>query len=171
MRFEIGGHHDRGNLLRSLHEPTTVEPTNNAAERALRPAVIARKVSHCSKNGLPRRSLLSVQERHRDVEERRRRRAGKTDQADCLCNITRDYAGEHHLNLRRFHAGRLAGGNSCRDVATKHRCVPARKLLKCGGSNPECFVRIEVYHRFGSFAALSKEFIQSVSAFGRNACR
>jgi hypothetical protein len=33
-----------------LHEPTTIEPTNNAAERALRPAVIARKVSHCSKN-------------------------------------------------------------------------------------------------------------------------
>ena len=49
---EIGGHHDRGNLLRFLHEPTTVEPTNNAAERALRPAVIARKVSHCSKNKL-----------------------------------------------------------------------------------------------------------------------
>lgn len=49
---EIGRHHDRGNLLRFLHEPTTVEPTNNAAERALRPAVIARKVSHCSKNEL-----------------------------------------------------------------------------------------------------------------------
>lgn len=49
---EIGGHHDRGNLLRFLHEPMSVEPTNNAAERALRPAVIARKVSHCSKNEL-----------------------------------------------------------------------------------------------------------------------
>jgi transposase len=47
---EIGKHHDRGNLLRFLHEPTVIEPTNNAAERALRPAVIARKVSHCSKN-------------------------------------------------------------------------------------------------------------------------
>ena len=47
---EIGRHHDRGNLLRFLHSPTTVEPANNAAERALRPAVIARKVSHCSKN-------------------------------------------------------------------------------------------------------------------------
>lgn len=46
---EIGRHHERGNLLRFLHEPTTVEPTNNAAERALRPAVIARKVSQCSK--------------------------------------------------------------------------------------------------------------------------
>jgi transposase len=47
---ELGRHHERGNLLRFLHEPMTIEPTNNAAERALRPAVIARKVSHCSKN-------------------------------------------------------------------------------------------------------------------------
>jgi transposase len=47
---QIGRHHARGNLLRFLHHPTTVEPTNNAAERALRPAVIARKVSQCSKN-------------------------------------------------------------------------------------------------------------------------
>jgi hypothetical protein len=46
---ELGRHHERGNLLRFLREPTTVTPTNNAAERALRPAVIARKVSHCSK--------------------------------------------------------------------------------------------------------------------------
>jgi transposase len=47
---ELGRHHERGNLLRFLHEPTVIEPTNNAAEQALRPAVIARKVSHCSKN-------------------------------------------------------------------------------------------------------------------------
>jgi transposase len=46
---ELGWHHDRGNLLRFLFEPG-VEPTNNRAERALRPAVIARKVSQCSKN-------------------------------------------------------------------------------------------------------------------------
>lgn len=46
---ELGWHHDRGNLLRFLEEPR-IEPTNNRAERALRPAVIARKVSHCSKN-------------------------------------------------------------------------------------------------------------------------
>ena len=45
----IGWQHDRGNVLRFLHHPE-VEPTNNRAERALRPAVIARKVSHCSKN-------------------------------------------------------------------------------------------------------------------------
>ena len=47
---ELGWHHDRGNLLRFLADPR-VEPTNNRAERALRPAVIARKVSHCSKTG------------------------------------------------------------------------------------------------------------------------
>lgn len=46
---QIGWHHDRGNLLRFLEEPDLVEPTNNAAERALRGAVIARKVSQCSK--------------------------------------------------------------------------------------------------------------------------
>ncbi len=46
---EIGWHHDRGNLLRFLDDPS-IEPTNNRAERALRPAVIARKVSQCSKN-------------------------------------------------------------------------------------------------------------------------
>ena len=46
---QIGRHHDRGNLLRFLEDPH-IEPTNNRAERALRPAVIARKVSQCSKN-------------------------------------------------------------------------------------------------------------------------
>lgn len=46
---ELGWQHDQGHLLRFLFEPDTVEPTNNRAERGLRPAVIARKVSHCSK--------------------------------------------------------------------------------------------------------------------------
>lgn len=45
---QLGWHHDRGNLLRFLYDPS-IEPTNNRAERALRPAVIARKVSQCSK--------------------------------------------------------------------------------------------------------------------------
>jgi hypothetical protein len=44
----IGWQHDRGRVLRFLHNPA-IEPTNNRAERALRPAVIARKVSQCSK--------------------------------------------------------------------------------------------------------------------------
>jgi transposase len=46
---ELGWHHDGGNVLRFLADPR-VEPTNNRAERALRPAVIARKVSQWSKN-------------------------------------------------------------------------------------------------------------------------
>jgi transposase len=46
---ELGWHHRQGNLLRFLDEPDLVEPTNNRSERGLRPAVIARKVSHCSK--------------------------------------------------------------------------------------------------------------------------
>jgi transposase len=46
---ELGWHHDRGNLVRFLEDPR-IEPTNKRAERALRPAVIARKVSQCSKN-------------------------------------------------------------------------------------------------------------------------
>jgi hypothetical protein len=45
----IGRQHDRGHVLRFLADPQ-VEPTNNRAERVLRPAVIARKVSQCSKN-------------------------------------------------------------------------------------------------------------------------
>jgi hypothetical protein len=47
---ELGWPHDRGNVLRFLGN-SRIEPTNNRAERALRPAVIARKVSHCSKHG------------------------------------------------------------------------------------------------------------------------
>jgi len=45
----IGWQHDQRRVLTFLYKPE-VEPTNNRAERALRPAVIARKVSHCSKN-------------------------------------------------------------------------------------------------------------------------
>lgn len=45
----IGLQHDRGRVLLFLHEPA-IEPTNNRAERALRPAVIVRKLSHGSKN-------------------------------------------------------------------------------------------------------------------------
>ncbi len=45
----VGAQHDRGHVLRFLSEEG-VEPTNNRAERDLRPAVVARKVSHCSKN-------------------------------------------------------------------------------------------------------------------------
>ena len=43
-------HHQRGNLLIVLKD-LSIEPTNNFAERILRPGVIAREVSHCSKTG------------------------------------------------------------------------------------------------------------------------
>lgn len=46
---ELGRCHDEGSLVRFLDDPS-VEPTNNRAERALRPAVIARKTSQCTKN-------------------------------------------------------------------------------------------------------------------------
>ena len=49
LQNELGWHDDRGNLLRFLDDPR-IESTNNRAERALRGAVIARKVSHCSKS-------------------------------------------------------------------------------------------------------------------------
>ena len=49
LQNELGWHDDRGNLLRFLDD-VGIEPTNNRAERALRGAVIARKVSHCSRN-------------------------------------------------------------------------------------------------------------------------
>ena len=45
----IGRQHDRGRVLLFLEHPE-IEPTNNRAERGVSGAVIARKVSHCSKN-------------------------------------------------------------------------------------------------------------------------
>jgi len=49
LLYGLGVLDDQGHLLRFLDDPQ-VEPTNNRSERALRPAVIARKVSQCSKN-------------------------------------------------------------------------------------------------------------------------
>jgi hypothetical protein len=48
MLNELGWQQDQGNLTRFLEDPN-IEPTNNFAERLLRAAVIARKVSQCSK--------------------------------------------------------------------------------------------------------------------------
>ena len=49
LQNELGWQDDRGNLLGFLDDPA-IESTNNRADRALRGAVIARKVSHCSRN-------------------------------------------------------------------------------------------------------------------------
>jgi transposase len=44
----LGRCHADGSLVRFLDDPS-IEPTNDRAERALRPPIIARKVSHCTK--------------------------------------------------------------------------------------------------------------------------
>ena len=56
---ELGWHHERGNLVRFLDDPA-IPPTNNAGERSLRPAVIARKVSQCSKTGHGAKTFSAV---------------------------------------------------------------------------------------------------------------
>jgi hypothetical protein len=48
-RTELGWHHDRGTVVRCLDAPR-IEPTNKRAERARRPAVLARKVSPSSQH-------------------------------------------------------------------------------------------------------------------------
>ena len=65
----IGLQHERGRLTLFLQEPD-IEPTNNRAERGLRPVVIARKVSQCSKNARGARSHAVL----RSVFETLRRR-------------------------------------------------------------------------------------------------
>lgn len=45
----LGTQDDKGRLMRFLYSPF-VDPTNNQGERIIRPAVILRKVSQCSKN-------------------------------------------------------------------------------------------------------------------------
>ena len=45
----IGLQHDRGRVLRFLHDPA-IEPTNNRGERTLRGPAIGRKLSHGSRN-------------------------------------------------------------------------------------------------------------------------
>ena len=47
LQNELSWNDDRGNLRRFL-DGVGIESTNNRAERALRGAAIARKVSHCS---------------------------------------------------------------------------------------------------------------------------
>ena len=55
----IGRQHDKGRVFLFLDCPE-VEPTNNRAERGLRPGVIARKVSQCSKNATGARIFEAV---------------------------------------------------------------------------------------------------------------
>jgi transposase len=58
LRRGLAWHHARGSLLRFLQDPR-ISPTNNAAERALRPAVIFRKLCAGSKNWRGARALMA----------------------------------------------------------------------------------------------------------------
>jgi transposase len=79
---ELGWHHARGNLVRFLDDPS-IPPTNNAAERALRPAVIARKVSQCSKTERGARTFGAFCSVIRTAAKRGR------DAVEWLCSVFR----------------------------------------------------------------------------------
>ncbi|MCW5981201.1 MAG: transposase [Bryobacteraceae bacterium] len=68
-------------MLTFLHHPD-VEPTNNRAERALRPA-IARKVSHCSKNTRGAEATLPPLPAWREPPSRRQRLRRKKHSVCC----------------------------------------------------------------------------------------
>jgi transposase len=82
LHNELGWHHERGNLVRFLNDPT-IPPTNNAAERALRPAVIARKVSHCSQTEGGARTFRAFSSVIRTAVKRGR------DAVEWLCGVFR----------------------------------------------------------------------------------
>jgi len=87
----IGNEHDAGHLLRFLRDPS-IAPDNYLAERQLRPPIIARKISHCSKNergATARARIMTVfQSEYRKVifEERQAKKAIEQE--------ARDKAGE-----------------------------------------------------------------------------
>lgn len=84
---ELGRCHDAGSLVRFLDDPS-IEPTNNRAERALRPAVIARKTSQCTKNARGTRAF----EAWTSVVRTLSRTATNTELLDALVHLTRPAA-------------------------------------------------------------------------------
>ena len=82
LQNELGWQDDRGNLLRFLDDPG-IEPTNNRAERALRGAVIARKVSHCSRNEAGADAFSAFTSVIRTLM----RRVEEESLVDALCNV------------------------------------------------------------------------------------
>lgn len=78
----IGREHEAGNILRFLHDPG-ISPDNHLAELQLRFAVIARKVSHCSKNDRGAKaharlsSVFQTENRALRFEEKRAKNSGK----------------------------------------------------------------------------------------------
>ena len=81
---QLGRCHAAGSLLRFLDDPT-IEPTNNRAERALRPAVIARKVSQCTKTARGTRAF----EAWTSVVRTLSRTHSGPDLLDALARLTR----------------------------------------------------------------------------------
>jgi hypothetical protein len=81
----IGREHDAGHLLRFLHDPR-LSPYNYLAERQLRPPIIARKISHGSKNqrGATARARITtvLQTEHRAVLFEERQQAKKALEQD-----------------------------------------------------------------------------------------
>jgi hypothetical protein len=65
----LGRQHRAGHLLRFLFDPS-IEPTNNRAERGLRPAVVARKVSQCSKSTAGAYALCAFKTAFRTLKKR-----------------------------------------------------------------------------------------------------
>jgi hypothetical protein len=84
---ELGRHDDSGSLTRFLDDPS-IEPTNNRAERALRPAVIARKVSQCTRTARGTRAF----EAWTSVVRTLSRTTTGPDLLDTLARLTRPLA-------------------------------------------------------------------------------
>jgi hypothetical protein len=78
-----------------------VEPINNRAERVLRPAVIARKVSHCPKTG-EERTPLRVHQRGTDPGKKRHRcpRGGSLPRVPLSARSRSSPLAHHHIQTR-----------------------------------------------------------------------
>lgn len=87
----IGEWHQRGHLLRFLQDPS-IEPTNNRAERAVRGAVIARKVSQCSKTERGARAYAAF------LSVLRTDRQSGASALDTLCGLFAPHAFYHSLH-------------------------------------------------------------------------
>ena len=104
----IGREHDEGHLLRFLHDPR-LAPDNYLAERQLRPPIIARKISHCSKNerGATARARITtvLQTEHRKILFQERK-AKKALEQKALEQDARTRAGKPpRRGAARSHAG------------------------------------------------------------------
>ena len=94
LQNELGWQDNRGNLLRFLDDPG-IEPTNNRADRALRGAVIARKVSHCSRTEGGADTLSAFTSVIRTLV----RHGGGQSEVDGLCGVFRWSAPVHARSI------------------------------------------------------------------------